>query len=184
MSKSQLIRIASLLILITLFPAIATAQESVDSEAVDTVATLANMIRWTGVAASFVVITAAWLLLRFLTQVTNRLGTAFGEYRLTFHKAAAFIRFAVYFATIVVVVLLSFQISRQVLAILGGTTAVAVGFALKDLVSSVVAGVMIMFDGPFQVGDRLLALVVVVIVGPAGFVIVKLSNHRLCDLTL
>lgn len=40
------------------------------------------------------------------------------------------------------------------LAILGGTAAVAMGFAMKDLVASVVAGVMIMVDRPFQVGDR------------------------------
>ena len=40
------------------------------------------------------------------------------------------------------------------LAVLGGTAAVAMGFAMKDLVASVVAGVMIMMDRPFQVGDR------------------------------
>ncbi len=51
-------------------------------------------------------------------------------------------------------VLLSLKISREVLAILGGTAAVAMGFALKDLVASIVAGVMIMLDRPFQVGDR------------------------------
>ena len=37
---------------------------------------------------------------------------------------------------------------------LGGTAAVAVGFAMKDLLASLVSGVMIMFDRPFQLGDR------------------------------
>ena len=50
--------------------------------------------------------------------------------------------------------LLSFEISREILALLGGAAAVAIGFAMKDLVASVVAGVMIMVDRPFQLGDR------------------------------
>ncbi len=35
-----------------------------------------------------------------------------------------------------------------------GSIAVAVGLALKDLVSSIIAGVVLLFDRPFQVGDR------------------------------
>ncbi|MEO8874184.1 MAG: mechanosensitive ion channel domain-containing protein, partial [Polyangiaceae bacterium] len=36
----------------------------------------------------------------------------------------------------------------------GGTFAVAIGFSMRDLVSSFIAGITIMFDRPFQVGDR------------------------------
>jgi small-conductance mechanosensitive channel len=38
--------------------------------------------------------------------------------------------------------------------VVGGALAFAVGFAMRDLVAAVIAGVMIMFDRPFQVGDR------------------------------
>jgi small-conductance mechanosensitive channel len=130
------------------------AQEVAEPAAVDTVATITHMIRWTGLAASVFVIAAAWLLLRFTDRIVNQLGTAFGEYRLTLQKFSAFFRFGIFFVTIISVILLSLEISQQVLAILGGTAAVAVGFAMKDLVASLVAGVMIMFDRPFQVGDR------------------------------
>ena len=37
---------------------------------------------------------------------------------------------------------------------IAGSIAVAVGLALKDLVSSIIAGVVLLFDRPFQVGDR------------------------------
>jgi len=37
---------------------------------------------------------------------------------------------------------------------LGGSAAVAIGFSLKDLVSSMIAGIVLIFDRPFQVGDR------------------------------
>ena len=37
---------------------------------------------------------------------------------------------------------------------LGGTLAVAIGFALKDTASSLMSGILILIDQPFQVGDR------------------------------
>ena len=120
----------------------------------DSVAIIARTIRWTGLVASIFVIAGAGLLLRFTSRLVEQLGEAFVDSRLTLQKFSAFFRFGVFFATITAVILLSFEISREVLAILGGTAAVAIGFAMKDLVASLVAGVMIMFDRPFQVGDR------------------------------
>lgn len=132
----------------------ALAQEAQAPSQIDTITTIAHMIRWNGVFASLFVIAGAWLLLRFVNGIVANLGRVFAERRLLFHKLTAFFHFFVYFTTIISVILLSFKISREVLAILGGTAAVAMGFALKDLVASIVAGVMIMLDRPFQVGDR------------------------------
>jgi small-conductance mechanosensitive channel len=44
--------------------------------------------------------------------------------------------------------------NELLLAFLGSAT-FAVGFALKDLVASLIAGIMIILDPPFQVGDRI-----------------------------
>ena len=43
---------------------------------------------------------------------------------------------------------------REFLVAIGGAVAVALGFALKDIVASLVAGVLLLFDRPFRVGDR------------------------------
>lgn len=136
-------------------PGLALAQAGIEPGPADAVTVLATMIRWTGLAASVLVIGGAWLALRFMTHFVDRLGVAFAERRLLLQKVNTFARFAVYLATILITILLSFRISHEVLAILGGTAAVAIGFATKDLVSSFVAGLMIMFDRPFQVGDRI-----------------------------
>ena len=47
------------------------------------------------------------------------------------------------------------SIPRQVLFALAGTLGLAVGFAFKDLLTSLVAGVLLLVDQPFQVGDRI-----------------------------
>ncbi|MCB9091717.1 MAG: mechanosensitive ion channel [Halobacteriovoraceae bacterium] len=44
--------------------------------------------------------------------------------------------------------------SKEVLLALGGSAAVAIGFSLKDIVASIIAGIVLLFDRPFQVGDR------------------------------
>ena len=43
---------------------------------------------------------------------------------------------------------------REMLLALGGSAAVAMGIALKDVAASVIAGLVLLFDRPFQVGDR------------------------------
>jgi len=130
------------------------AQDVQPSTQIETITTITNMVRWSGVVASLLVFLGAWLLLRFVDRLVVKLGSIFAERRLLLQKLNAFFRFAVYLVTIFTVILMSLEISREVLAILGGTAAVAMGFALKDLVASIVAGVMIMLDRPFQVGDR------------------------------
>ncbi|HMN68348.1 MAG TPA: mechanosensitive ion channel [Bdellovibrionales bacterium] len=46
------------------------------------------------------------------------------------------------------------QPPKTLLLAVSGTLAVALGLSLKDLIASVVAGVILLFDRPFQVGDR------------------------------
>ena len=131
-------------------PATAMAQEA-DA---DVVGNLARFIRWSGVMTSVLVILGAWVLLKFLNRIVDRLGTRIAARRLLFHKIATVLQFVVYLVSGVVVILLSFRLDDRVLAVLGGTIAVSVGFAVKDLVASLVAAVIIMLDRPFQVGDR------------------------------
>jgi len=121
---------------------------------IEAVTSLAQLIRWNGVVASVLLIIAAALLLRFTDRLVESFSETFSHRRLLLQKFATFFRFGVYAATIVTTFFLSFVVNEQVLAVLGGTVAVAMGFAVKDLVASVVAGVMIMMDRPFQVGDR------------------------------
>jgi small-conductance mechanosensitive channel len=44
--------------------------------------------------------------------------------------------------------------TKEMLLGLGGSFAVAVGIALKDVTASLIAGLILLFDRPFQVGDR------------------------------
>ena len=118
----------------------ALAQEALGDEQIEALGKLAELVRPGGMLASAVLIFLTWLVLRFANNMVARLGQIFAERRLFFQKLNAIFQFTVYLVTIVTVVLLSFKLSKEILALLGGAAAVAIGFAMKDLVASVVAG--------------------------------------------
>ena len=133
--------------------AMGTAGDAID-EQMQTLSVLSNTIRWGGVLASVVLVVLSLFFLRFVDRVVDGLSETFTQRRLTLHKLRALLHFVVYLGAIAGSIVLSLRISNEVLAIVGGSLAVAVGFAMKDLVASLVSGVMIMIDQPFQVGDR------------------------------
>ncbi len=125
-----------------------------DASPEDALVQLVSLVQWRGVATSVLVIVIAYFGLRFVDSIVSGLSETFTDRRLLLQKIATFVRFGVYIVTFLLVFFLSFVVDDRMLTILGGVGAVALGFAMKDLVASVVAGVMIMFDRPFQVGDR------------------------------
>jgi small-conductance mechanosensitive channel len=132
----------------------ATGQDLNVAPEVSEVALLSQIINWTGIVQAIVVIFIAWLLLRFIDRIVDNLGKSIAERRLLLQRLNAFFHFFVYFVTVAIIVLVSFEFSPQTLAVIGGASVVAVGFATRDLLASLVAGVLIIFDRPFQIGDR------------------------------
>ena len=124
------------------------------AEAAGDLSRMAGVIRWSGVVASAFVVALAAIILRAFSGVLRRMSDRYTHRRLTLQQVASVARFLVYIVTASVVVALSVRIDDTVLTLLGGTLAVSVGFAMRDLVASVIAGVIIMLDRPFQVGDR------------------------------
>ena len=62
--------------------------------------------------------------------------------------------FLIYIIGTAVIFYGSLQPPKELLIALGGSAAVAIGLSLKDLVSSLISGLVLLFDQPFQVGDR------------------------------
>jgi small-conductance mechanosensitive channel len=113
-----------------------------------------NFIRVGGLLPAALVLVVTWLVVRVIAGTLDRVGDRFADRRLVLQQVATVLRFGAYFLGISAAVMFAFRLSEQALLALGGTIAVAVGIALKDLAASIVAGLMILFDRPFQVGDR------------------------------
>ncbi|MCA9573985.1 MAG: mechanosensitive ion channel [Sandaracinaceae bacterium] len=135
-------------------PARAVAQQLPGAADAELLQDIAKLIRWTGVLSSLFVVFAAYVALRFVRNSVERLSHQFTTRRLVFQKVETFFQFIVYVVTSVLVITLSLRLDQRIVAVIGGTVAVAVGLSIKDLVASFIAGIMVMIDRPFQVGDR------------------------------
>ncbi len=127
---------------------VAKAQETPD------LGKLAGFIRWGGLLLSVPVIVGTAVVLRLVSGVADRITKSFTSRRLLIQKIESFIRFISYIVTAGVCLGLSVRLDSTALTVIGGALAFAVGFAMRDLVAAFIAGVTIMFDRPFQVGDR------------------------------
>ena len=96
----------------------------------------------------------AWAGNRFLQSSLDKLGEQYPRRRLMFKKLSSFARLSVFVTAGWLVVMTLLEGQETVLLGLTGSLAVAIGFALKDTVSSLMSGILILFDQPFQVGDR------------------------------
>lgn len=115
---------------------------------------IAEFIRWGGVAASLAVIIGAAFLIRLVDNLSDGLSLRFSNRRPTIQKIQTTARFFIYITTLLIALSLSIRLDPTAITVIGGALAFAVGFALRDLVASFIAGITIMFDRPFQVGDR------------------------------
>lgn len=126
----------------------AWAQEAPDMKA------LLAFVRWEGLLACLPLVLGAWALLHLLQGLSERLAQRFAHRRPLIQQGTTVLRFAVYLGTLATGVFLGFRLDSTALAVLGGGLAFAVGFALRDVVAAFIAGLLIIFDRPFQVGDR------------------------------
>jgi len=148
------LRLPGVLLFACLFATSAIAQEVTTANGVTPPQVLPAIVRWQGVVVSMFVVAFAWIAIRFAERLLATFGATFSHRRLFFQQVQSLFRFFVYTATILLVLFLSVHMSREAIAVIGGTAALAIGFAMKDVVASIVSGIVIIFDRPFRLGDR------------------------------
>ncbi len=91
---------------------------------------------------------------RIITTFLDDLGERWAGRRLLLKKASALTRFGIYAAIGVLVTTNLLVLEQEALLAVAGTVGIAFGFAFQGLLASLMAGVILLIDEPFQVGDR------------------------------
>lgn len=99
------------------------------------------------------VLLAAWVAVRLLKVVLDRLAEKFKKYRMEISRLFPILRLGLWSFTIGFIVFGILNPSENVVLALGASAGIAVGLAAQDMMRNVMAGIMMMFDRPFQVGD-------------------------------
>lgn len=77
------------------------------------------------------------------------------RFRLLIKQSLPFWKGLILILTVSYLLNLFLNLSQENLLALTGTIAIALGFAFKDYVSSIIAGVVALFEAPYRVGDRI-----------------------------
>ena len=103
---------------------------------------------------ALLVLVVALVAVRLLSSFLEDLGERFAGRRLLFKKVAALSRFGIYVAAFAITASSVLVLESEAMLAVTGTIGLALGFAFKDLLASLMAGVILLIDEPFQVGDR------------------------------
>lgn len=113
-----------------------------------------KFLRPGGLPTALLIFAVAWVVVQLLRTAGDKLGDRMVDRRLTINQLVTILRFVVYIGAFAAAVVAVFALTKEMLLALGGTLAFTVGFALKDLTASIIAGITLLVDKPFQVGDR------------------------------
>ena len=105
----------------------------------------------------FMLVAAAiflWMVNDLMRRLSQKLMEKIPSRRFLILQTSTLITFLWYFGGAYWMIVGILQPPNEMLLALGGSAAVAVGFALKDVAASIIAGLILLFDRPFQVGDR------------------------------
>ena len=102
------------------------------------------------------ILLAAYIILRVLDRLVNWLSERIAkEWRLKVKQFLPFLRMVVLAFTTAVLANMFLNLSKENILAVTGTVAVALGFAFKDYASSIIAGIVGLFEAPYGVGDRI-----------------------------
>jgi small-conductance mechanosensitive channel len=105
--------------------------------------TVLSLFRPAGIPYALLILVLTIVVVHVLNGFVEGLGRRFTDKRLVLSQIGSIARFGIYLLGFVAAALAVFHLTPEVALAVGGTAAVSLGFALKDLV-----------DRPFQVGDR------------------------------
>ena len=107
------------------------------------------------IAQALIALAFSYILIKVVDKLINWLSEQVGkEWRLQVKQFLPFMRMMLLTVTIIFLMNLFLNLSRDNLFAVTGTIAVALGFAFKDYASSIIAGIIGLFEAPYRLGDR------------------------------
>jgi small-conductance mechanosensitive channel len=115
---------------------------------------LANAIDVSAVLDALVVFVVAYALARLLTLLLSATAERSPARRITIKMFIPVVKLLVYAVAVYVVVVPLLALSSTQLLAASGLFGAALGFGLRDIVAGLFGGLFIVFEKPFQVGDK------------------------------
>ncbi len=125
-----------------------------DNQALQDISAIGDLFNVSKVMMLLAAMFVLWLGNKVVRHLCEALMVTIPARRFLILQVATLFTFVWYFVGTYWLISGIIQPPKEMLLALGGSAAVATGIALKDVVASIIAGVILLFDRPFQVGDR------------------------------
>src|SRR5690554_649552 len=104
---------------------------------------------------ALVLLVVAYLFIRLLVRMLEAFAEKSAQVRITIKSVVPVVRIVLWTLFLVAIIKGVFNPPLETLLALGASVAIAVGLAAQDLLKNVFGGIMLLFDRPFQVGDKI-----------------------------
>jgi small-conductance mechanosensitive channel len=104
---------------------------------------------------SFIFILIGFFVIRFITKIIDLFAERSTTYRITLKGIAPIVRITGWVIIIYILVAGIFKPPVSTIIAVTASVGIAVGFAAQDIIKNIFGGIMILFDRPFQVGDKI-----------------------------
>ncbi|NPE29570.1 mechanosensitive ion channel [Methanococcoides sp. SA1] len=97
----------------------------------------------------------AYMVTRVISFLLTAYSEKMGKDRIKIKMLLPILKISIYGYTVYYIMAKLLEVSAQELVLLGGLLGVAIGFGLKDLFANIIGGIIIVFEKPYQIGDKI-----------------------------
>ena len=121
----------------------------------ETISNATEIVSFTKIITIVVVLLLTLAFVKLLNWFFKNLVKNFNRHRLKILRIQPVVNILVWTLAIYTLIVTLFNPSRDSIYALMGSSALALGFALQDILKNVFGGLLIILDRPFQIGDRI-----------------------------
>ncbi len=114
-----------------------------------------RLISFSKIFYSLIIVLIGFLIIRFLSNLIGRFAERSAYHRITIKGLIPIVRIFGWIAIIVFIIGAVIQPPATTIYAIAASVAIAVGFAAQDILKNMFGGIMILFDRPFQLGDKI-----------------------------
>ena len=107
------------------------------------------------VLETLILFALTWMFLRAVSWVLNQLGERTPNRRLLFKRLDPMVRVLTWMIVVMFIVRVFWHVGQRDLIAISAAAGVAIGLAAQDVVRNLFGGLILLFDQPFQVGDKI-----------------------------
>ncbi|UII23338.1 mechanosensitive ion channel family protein [Fulvivirga ligni] len=135
-----------------------TADEKLNNEISDLkkdIPSLSDLISIGKVFWAIVFLFGGYFTVRFIGSILEKLAEKSTNYRITIKGLVPVIKISVWMIVLFIIIMGIFHPPVNGIIAATASIGIAVGFAAQDILKNIFGGIMILFDRPFQVGDKI-----------------------------